>query len=95
MSESPSGKSANTLTFLTGAVERARVDSNGLAVSDGYLKLDTSSGPPPNVDCDEAGEIGRMKVDSANPFLYICTASGWGKMVIGANNLFLPAVQTP
>lgn len=88
-------KSANTLAFISGTVERARIDANGLAVSNGYLKLDTVSGPPPNADCDEADEIGRMKVDLTNPLLYICAASGWGKMVIGANNLFLPAVQAP
>ena len=48
-----------------------------LEVSDGYLELDTSAGTPPAADCDQADEIGRMKVDGSNTNLYVCTASGW------------------
>ena len=48
-----------------------------LEVSNGYIELDTSHGTPPAADCNAANEVGRMKVDSANTNLYICTAVGW------------------
>ncbi len=44
---------------------------------EGYVQLDTLTAAPPAADCDEAVELGRMKVDVANDLLYICTNSGW------------------
>jgi hypothetical protein len=44
---------------------------------DGYIQLDTLTSTPPTADCDEASELGRMKVDVINNLLYICTNSGW------------------
>jgi len=44
---------------------------------EGYLQLDVVSGTPPSVDCDEASERGRMKVDSAAGLCFICMDSGW------------------
>jgi len=76
-------ESTNTLTFLTGNVERVRINSNGIEVSDGYIKLNTSSGKPPISDCENDNHIGRMKVDSSLPVIYICTAKGWGKKKLG------------
>ncbi len=38
-----------------------------------YIQLDTSSGKPPTTDCDNADEIGRMKVDTEFTRLYVCT----------------------
>ena len=45
----------------------------------GYLQLSTVDGTPPEQDCDNASEYGRMKVDptSGAPALYACTADGW------------------
>ncbi|MCA9924383.1 MAG: hypothetical protein KC421_18530 [Anaerolineales bacterium] len=48
-----------------------------LEVKDGYLELDTSDGRPPDSDCDSPNEVGRMKVDSTRPYLYVCMAQGW------------------
>jgi hypothetical protein len=48
-----------------------------LEVSNGYIELDTSNGMPPAADCDATDEVGRMKVDSVNTNLYICTSVGW------------------
>ncbi len=45
-------EATNTLTFITGAVEQVRIDANGIGVSNGYVKLATSSGMPPSSDCD-------------------------------------------
>lgn len=76
------------LTFLTEDIERARIDSTGLSVNaglevnDGYLKLDTSPGAPPNSDCDSADEVGRMKVDASSTVMYVCSAKGWGKITL-------------
>lgn len=70
------------LTFLTQDTERARIDSTGLSVNDGYLKLDTTSGAPPNSDCDSADEVGRMKVDASSTVVYVCSARGWGKITL-------------
>jgi hypothetical protein len=44
---------------------------------EGYTQLDTLTAAPPAADCDEASERGRMKVDTVNDLLYICTDSGW------------------
>lgn len=50
-----------------------------LQVVNGYVQLALTSGIPPSVDCDEASEMGRMKVDdSGGGFLYICTITAAG-----------------
>jgi hypothetical protein len=90
-------ETTSTLTFLTrddeSDAERVRIDSDGIEVSEGYLKLDTSSGTPPSNDCDSADEVGRMKVDSSSPILYVCTASGWRKTILGVTEQYLPSVH--
>jgi len=43
----------------------------------GYLQLALTSGAPPAVDCDNATEYGRMKVDATGNKLYVCTSTGW------------------
>ena len=78
-------QNAGVLTFLTNEVERVKINAAGLQISFGYLKLSTSVGIPPSIDCDQAGEVGRMKVDGANPIVYVCTAVGWRKMVLPAS----------
>ena len=50
-----------------------------LEVNNGYIELDTSNGMPPASDCDSADEVGRMKVDSSRPYLYVCMAQGWAR----------------
>lgn len=62
---------ADTIGFLTGGAERVRIDGQG------YLRLEVSSTAPPALDCDEASERGRLKIDSANSTLYVCVDSGW------------------
>lgn len=47
-----------------------------------YVQVGLSSGTPPAADCNEASEMGRMKVDdSGGGFLYVCTPTtagiGW------------------
>jgi hypothetical protein len=75
-----------TLTVLTNEVERVRVNSSGLQISGGYLKLATSANIPPAGDCNAANEVGRMKVDDNQLVLYVCaaqgTAVGWRSMVL-------------
>jgi len=80
---------ATDLRILTGNDERMRITTDGkvgigtttpnskLEVTNGYIELDTSSGTPPSADCDASNEIGRMKVDSSNNNLYVCTNNGW------------------
>jgi len=48
-----------------------------LQVVDGYIQLDVSSGLPPSADCDDIDEIGRMKVDNTEPYMYVCMEQGW------------------
>lgn len=43
----------------------------------GYAQLALTPGVPPSVDCDDASERGRMKVDNSAGLLYICMDSGW------------------
>jgi len=44
----------------------------------GYMQLDITGGlVPPNLDCDNVAEYGRMKIDEINATLYICTQQGW------------------
>ncbi|MCE2506631.1 MAG: hypothetical protein J4F36_09250 [Nitrosopumilaceae archaeon] len=50
---------------------------NSLLEINGYIELDTSAGTPPSADCNAADEIGRMKMDSANDNLYVCSTNGW------------------
>jgi hypothetical protein len=85
-------ETTSTLAFLTNNVERARIDSTGIKVSDGYITLDTSSGTPPGSDCDAPDEVGRMKVDASSAALYICTALGWGKTPIMVYTTNMPAI---
>jgi hypothetical protein len=42
-----------------------------------YLKLATSPGTPSWQDCNGADDVGRMRVDTQNTNLYVCTKSGW------------------
>ncbi len=42
-----------------------------------YIQLDTLTAAPPDVDCNDELEWGRMKVDAANHLLYICVNTGW------------------
>jgi hypothetical protein len=84
-------EAANTLTFITGAQERMRIDPGGVKISSGYLQLSTSGGLPPAADCNEASEVGRMTVAANAMILYVCTASGWGSTRLG--HTFLSAVR--
>jgi hypothetical protein len=84
-------EAANTLTLITGAQERMRVDTSGVKISTGYLQLSTSVGIPPAADCNHSSEAGRMKVDANGMSLYVCTASGWGSVRLG--NTFLSSIR--
>lgn len=42
----------------------------------GYLQVGLTGGRPPQFDCDEREELGRIKMDGAGG-LYLCTQSGW------------------
>lgn len=42
----------------------------------GYLQVGTSGSYPPQADCNEESEIGRMKVNDAGD-LYLCSRAGW------------------
>jgi hypothetical protein len=82
---------ADTLTLLTGASERVRVDSSGnvgigtpnpqsrLQVADGYIHFPVVSGnAPTEADCSSPSHYGRTIVRVDGPTnLYVCTASGW------------------
>ena len=69
--------------------ERMRIDHNGnvgigttapqsaLQV-EGYVQLDLTGGSlPPDEDCNEPEEYGRMVIDEINEDIYICVVSGW------------------
>jgi hypothetical protein len=53
-----------------------KLEVSGNIKSSGYIQLGTSAGIPTDA-CTSADHVGRMKVDSANSNLYICTAGGW------------------
>ena len=81
----PTGAVAGYFNALSGyglIVENGNVGlgttspQSALQVS-GYIQLDLTSGTPPDEDCNDATEYGRMKVDDANGLLYICVTSGW------------------
>ena len=43
-----------------------------------YIQLDVTGGSaPPDDDCNEPAEYGRMKVDEIKSWLYICGQKGW------------------
>ena len=45
---------------------------------EGYVQLDLTGGSlPPDEDCNEIEEYGRMVVDEINEDMYICVVSGW------------------
>lgn len=59
-------------TCLTpGSVFNAEVQINS------YLRMGTTTGAPPALDCDSANERGRVKVDPASNTLYVCMNNGW------------------
>jgi len=52
--------------------------SDGEITTSTYIQLALTSGAPPEADCDNETEAGRMKFDSTSDLLYICSgASGW------------------
>lgn len=78
-----------TPTGSSSPAERLRISSEGnvgigtetpqsaLQV-DGYVQLALTDGNmPPEADCDESSEYGRMMVDQINEDVYICVVSGW------------------
>lgn len=67
------------IIFQNGKVGIGTLTPNSMLEVDGYVELDRSNGFPPAADCDSPDEIGRMKVDSTRPFLYICFANGWAR----------------
>ena len=49
-----------------------------ISVSNGYIKLDITSGQAPaESDCNNASHEGRMVLDNVNETLYVCTKNGW------------------
>lgn len=42
-----------------------------------YLQTGTVAGAPAAGDCDAAAEYGRLRVDTTNNRLYVCSTSGW------------------
>ncbi len=78
-----------SIDFSVGNVEYATISATGLGIGvtnpqsllqigTGYLQIDNVTASPPSADCDNATETGRMKFDSVNDLLYICSgASGW------------------
>ena len=71
------GITQNTSSKIYSAVIETGISGSSPDEWDDYTQLDTSNGNPPDMDCNEASEIGRMKVDSQTTNLYVCTASGW------------------
>ena len=51
--------------------------SGDVKILTGYTQLATTINAPPDADCDNTSEYGRMKVDATNELLYICVVSGW------------------
>ncbi len=43
----------------------------------GYIQLGLTNGQPPDTDCDDPAEYGRMIVDSGAGLLYLCGDGGW------------------
>jgi len=60
--------------------------SSGLYVPDGkYLQAaDNNAGAPAAGDCDEAGEIGRISIDTTGNALYVCNGAtrGWDTIAL-------------
>jgi hypothetical protein len=49
-----------------------------ISVSDGYIKLDVTSGFEPSAgDCLIESHHGRLVLDDVNEILYVCTGNGW------------------
>jgi hypothetical protein len=66
--------------------------SGSIEVSNGYIKLDNTSSGLPADDCDASDEVGRMKVSSSLPILYVCTASGWAHTLLFTATISLPVI---
>ncbi len=43
----------------------------------GYARLPVTTGVPPEADCNEAAEAGRMKFEPAADSLYLCNGTSW------------------
>jgi hypothetical protein len=50
----------------------------------GYTQLALTNGAPPAADCDDAGDLGRMKVEPSVEYLFICVATGWKVATLGS-----------
>ena len=50
----------------------------------GYTQLALTNDAPPAADCDDTGDLGRMKVDATAEYLYICVATGWKVATLGS-----------
>jgi len=80
----------NSIGFITAGVSRMTLSADGnIGINtgnpqsalqiNGYTQLGLTTVVPPSADCDNATEYGRMKVDSANSYLYVCVVGGWKK----------------
>jgi len=83
----PAGSNISKRMYITSTDDISigtATPNSKLEVSNGYIKLDISPGTTPLSDCDNADEVGRMKVDStaASSNLYVCTPSGWITLTI-------------
>ncbi len=47
------------------------------ATGDGYLQLDIVNTPPPETDCDDPSEYGRMITHYTKGYIYVCEDDGW------------------
>lgn len=70
------GGTSQGMTFSGGAVLLSDSVGNGVQSSGGYLRsVKSGAGVPTAGDCDAAGELGRIYIDTTNNRLYVCNGA--------------------
>ncbi len=68
----------NTMAIVGGKVGIGTLNPESALQVSGYTQIDVLASAPPSADCNAESEAGRMKFDTTNDILYICSgASGW------------------
>ena len=73
------GRPGEVVQKLNTDAYNLEIQPGNIYINGAYLQIDRRSGKPPVADCDNAKEVGRMKIDVKNNKIWVCGGKvrGW------------------